>query len=147
MHGAISHHTAAEIIADRVDPGKPNMGLTCWKGAKVRKGDVAIAKHYLNEEEIRQLNRIVTMYLDYAESQAERKQPMYMRDWKTKLDAFLRFNERDVLKDSGRISMEIAKQLATKEYEKFSRRRLDEEAETGDEDFEMVAKQLTEKGR
>jgi len=79
------------------------------------------------EEDIRQLNRIVTMYLDYAESQAERRQPMYMRDWKVKLDAFLQFNERDVLEDSGRISMEIAQQLAIKEYDKFSRRRLIEE--------------------
>lgn len=141
LHWAISHHTAAEIIADRVDSGKPNMGLTSWKGVKVRKGDVTIAKNYLNEEEIRQLNRIVTMYLDYAESQAERRQPMYMRDWKVKLDAFLQFNEREVLKDSGRISMEVAKQLAIKEYEQFSRRRLAEEAETEDKDFEQIAKQ------
>ena len=147
MHWAISHHTAAEIIANRVDSGKPNMGLTSWKGAKVRKGDVTIAKNYLNEEEIRQLNRIVTMYLDYAESQAERRQPMYMRDWKVKLDAFLQFNERDVLMDSGRISMEIAKQLAVKEYEKFSRRRLAEESETEDKDFEKIAKQLEDTGK
>jgi len=108
---------------------------------------VTIAKNYLNEEEIRQLNRIVTMYLDYAESQAERRQPMYMADWKAKLDAFLQFNERDVLKDSGRISMEIAKQLAIKEYDKFSRRRLTEEAEAEDRDFEQTAKQLESKGR
>jgi len=146
LHWAISHHTAAEIIADRVDSGKPNMGLTSWKGTKVRKGDVTIAKNYLNEEEIRQLNRIVTMYLDYAESQAERRQPLYMRDWKTKLDAFLQFNERDVLKDSGWISMEIAQQLAVKEYEKFSRRRLAKEVETEDKDFENLAKQLEDKG-
>ena len=127
MHWAISHHKATEIIGDRVDSGRPNMGLTSWKGAKVMKSAVTIAKNYLNEEEIRQLNRIVTMYLDYAESQAERRQPMYMRDWKVKLDAFLQFNERDVLEDSGRISMEIAQQLAIKEYDKFSRRRLIEE--------------------
>ncbi len=130
MHWAISHHTAAEIIADRVDSGRPNIGLTNWKEVKVRKGDVTFAKNHLNEEEIRQLNRIVTMYLDYAESQAERRQPMYMRDWKVKLDAFLQFNERDALKDSGRISMEIAHQLTIKEPDTFSRRRLIGEAET-----------------
>jgi hypothetical protein len=123
------------------------MGLTSWKGEKVRKSDVTVAKNYLNEEEIRQLNRIVTMYLDYAESQADRRQPMYISDWKVKLDAFLQFNERDVLRDSGRISMEIAQQLAIKEYEKFSRRKLAEEAETEDQDFELVAKRIEGKGR
>ncbi len=79
LHWAITGHTAAELIADRADARKPNMGLTSWKGAKVRKGDVTIAKNYLNEDEIRTLNRIITMYLDYAEVQAERKQPIYMR--------------------------------------------------------------------
>jgi len=85
LHWAITGHTAAELIAERVDARKPNMGLTSWKGAKVRKGDVTVAKNYLNEEEIRNLNRIITMYLDYAEVQAERKQPIYMKDWVQKL--------------------------------------------------------------
>lgn len=89
LHWAITGSTAAEIIAERADAGKPNMGLTTWKGAKVRRADVTVAKNYLKEDEIRQLNRIVTMYLDYAEEQAERRKPLYMRDWRAKLDAFL----------------------------------------------------------
>jgi len=112
LHWAITGHTAAELIADRADARKPNMGLTSWKGAKVRKGDVTVAKNYLNEEEIRNLNRIITMYLDYAEAQAERKQPIYMKDWVQKLDAFLQFNEREILSGSGQVSMEVAKRLA-----------------------------------
>ncbi len=110
LHWAITGYTAAEIIAERADASQPNMGLTTWKGAKVRKGDVTVAKNYLNENEIRQLNRIITMYLDYAEMQAERKQPVYMRDWKEKLDAFLRFNEQEILDDKGTVSMEVAHQ-------------------------------------
>jgi hypothetical protein len=145
LHWAITHHTAAEIIAERADSNKPNMGLTSWKGTKVRKSDVSVAKNYLKAEEIQQLNRIVTMYLDYAESQAERKQPMYMKDWRQKLDAFLQFNERDILHDSGRVSMEIANHLAETEYEKFSKRRLLEETNEDDETFEKIAKQIEDK--
>ncbi len=120
LHWAITGHTAAEIIAERADASQPNMGLTSWKGAKVRKGDVTVAKNYLNETEIKQLNRIITMYLDYAEMQAERKQPVYMKEWKEKLDAFLRFNEQEILQDKGSVSMEIAQHLALEQYEKFS---------------------------
>ena len=141
LHWAITGSTAAEILADRASAEKPNMGLTTWKGAKVRKADVTVAKNYLNDDEIRQLNRIVTMYLDYAEEQAERRKPLHMRDWREKLDGFLQFNERDVLKNAGRISAEIAKQLALDEYEKFERKRLTEEAE-GPDEFEVTAKQL-----
>ena len=133
LHWAITGSTAAEIIAERANADKPNMGLTTWKGAKVRRTDVTVAKNYLNEDEIRQLNRIVTMYLDYAEEQAERRNPLYMRDWRAKLDAFLAFNERDILKDAGRISAEIAQKLALEEYEKFEKRRLAEEASASDE--------------
>ena len=132
LHWAITGSTAAEIIAERANAGKPNMGLTTWKGAKVRRGDVTVAKNYLNDGEIRQLNRIVTMYLDYAEEQAERRQPLYMRDWRAKLDAFLAFNERDILKDAGRVSAEVAQKLALDEYEKFEKRRLAEEAAAPD---------------
>jgi len=142
LHWAITGQTAAEIIAGRADASKTNMGLTGWKGAKVRKADATIAKNYLNEKEIRQLNRIVTMYLDYAEEQAERQTPIYMKDWKEKLDAFLEFNQRDILKHPGKVSTEIAHQLAFDEYEKFNQRRLAEEAETPDDDFDHVAKQL-----
>ncbi len=133
LHWAITGNTAAETIAGRADAEKPNMGLTTWKGAKVRRADVTVAKNYLNDGEIRQLNRIVTMYLDYAEEQAERRQPLYMRDWRAKLDAFLAFNERDILKDGGRVSAEIAQKLALDEYEKFEGRRLAEEAAAPDE--------------
>lgn len=133
LHWAITGSTAAEIIAERADAAKPNMGLTAWKGTKVRRADVTVAKNYLNADEIRSLSRIVTMYLDYAEEQAERRRPLYMRDWRAKLDAFLAFNEREILKDGGRISAEVAQRLAIDEYEKFERRRLEEEASAPDE--------------
>ena len=112
LHWAITGHTAAELIANRANADKPNMGLTSWKGKKVRQVDVCNAKNYLEEDELKSLNRIVTMYLDYAEDQAERHKPMYMKDWINKLDAFLQFNGREMLKDAGRISAEIAKDLA-----------------------------------
>lgn len=122
LHWAISGQTAAEIIVSRVDADKPNMGLTTWKNAPngmIRKPDVSIAKNYLNETEMDDLNRIVSMYLDYAERQAKKGQVMYMRDWVKKLDAFLQFNEEAVLQHSGRVSHEIAKALAEEEYDKF----------------------------
>lgn len=124
LHFAIHGHTAAELIGERADSSKHNMGLTTWKGDKVRKGDVMVAKNYLTEEEMKSLNRIVTMYLDYAEDQAEKRKPMYMKDWEEKLNAFLKFNERDILTGSGSISHEVAKELAEKEYEKFNKNRL-----------------------
>ncbi|HBL28924.1 MAG TPA: hydroxyacid dehydrogenase [Acidobacteria bacterium] len=141
LHWAITGCTAAEIIAQRANAEKPNMGLTTWKGAKVRKADVTVAKNYLQADEIRQLNRIVTMYLDYAEEQAERRRPLYMRDWSAKLDSFLKFNERDILSDAGRISAEIAQKLALDEYGKFEQRRLAEEATAPDE-LDELAKRL-----
>ena len=104
LHFAVSGKTAAELISERVDASKPNMGLTSWKGTKARPSDVTIAKNYLNAKEIDQLNRIVTMYLDYAEDQARRHRQIFMRDWRKKLDAFLKFNERDILKDAGKIA-------------------------------------------
>ena len=115
LHWAITGQTAAEIIANRVDAAKPNMGLTTWKNApegKILKSDTHIAKNYLNEQEIAELERIVTMYLDYAENQAKRHIPMTMKDWVQKLDAFLQFNEYDVLKDAGKVSAKVAKELA-----------------------------------
>ena len=110
---------AAEIIMERVDAQKANMGLTSFKGAKVRKADVTIAKNYLAKEEITELNEIVTMYLDYATRQARRHIPMTMEDWKTKLDAFLRFNDADVLQDKGKVTAAIAKEFAESEFEKY----------------------------
>ena len=122
MHWAITGQTAAEIISSRAKAELPNMGLTTWKNSpkgKVLKSDVSVAKNYLNQKEIDELNRIVTMYLDYAENQAARQIPMTMKDWVEKLDAFLQFNDYSVLKNAGSISVEIAKELATKEFEKF----------------------------
>lgn len=114
LHWASHGHTAAELICERANADKENMGLTTWKGARVRKGDVSVAKNYLSEDEIKTLNRIVTMYLDYAEDQAERHQPMHMKDWKEKLDAFLQFNGREVLDNAGTVSKKVAEQSPIK---------------------------------
>ena len=144
LHWAIHGHTAAEVIAGRVDADKPNMGLTTWKGAKVRKADVNIAKNYLSENELRSLNRIVTMYLDYAEDQAERQRPMYMRDWAERLNGFLQFNKREALQDAGKVSAEVAKALAEEEYAKFNQRRLTAAVDEED-DFDRAVKHLKAK--
>lgn len=130
LHFAISGKTAAELIAERADAAKPNMGLTSWKGSKVRKDDVVIAKNYLNEKEISQLNRIVTMYLDYAEDQAKMHRQIFMKDWRQKLNAFLKFNERDILTNAGKIAKTVADQLAVAQYEIFNQHRLATEAQT-----------------
>lgn len=122
LHYAVTHHTAAEIVYGRADSTKPNMGLTTWKNApkgRIRKSDVTVAKNYLNETEMRNLNEIVTMYLDYAERQARRGNVMYMADWVKRLDAFLQFNEEDILHDKGKVTAAIAKAFAEKEFEKF----------------------------
>jgi hypothetical protein len=122
LHWAITGQTAAELIAARVDSKKENMGLTTWKNApkgSIRKTDVGIAKNYLNEKELNGLNRIVTMYLDYAESQALKAVVMYMKDWIGKLDAFLQFNETAVLKHQGKVSHEVALALAESEFDKY----------------------------
>jgi len=122
LHWAIHGRTAAELIADRADADKPNMGLTTWKNApagKIRKTDIAVAKNYLSESELKELNLIVTMYLDYAEDQARRHKAVTMSEWITKLDAFLQFNERDILQNAGKVSAKIAEQLASTEFEKF----------------------------
>ncbi|MDC3418338.1 virulence RhuM family protein [Aquibacillus salsiterrae] len=135
LHFAIHGNTASELIASRADATKENMGLTSWKGDKVRRQDVRVAKNYLTEKEMKQLNRIVTMYLDYAEDQAERNQPMYMEDWVDKLNAFLQFNGRDILENAGKVSKEVAEKLAVEEYEKFNQNRI-EKRDSGDfEDF------------
>jgi hypothetical protein len=137
------------LIAERADADMPNMGLTSWKGAKVRKQDITIAKNYLKEDELRKLNRFVTMYLDYAEDQAQLRNPLYMQDWRHKLDAFLQFNEREILNHPGTVAMEIAKQLAKDEYDKYNQRRLAEEAEKegndDDREFDRVVKRITKK--
>jgi len=122
LHYAVTQHTAAEIIYERADSTKPNMGLTTWKNApkgRIRKTDVGIAKNYLNQEELNSLNEIVTMYLDYAERQARRGNIMYMKDWVERLDAFLQFNEEEVLQDRGKVTAAIAKNFAESEFDKF----------------------------
>ena len=122
MHFAIHGQTASEIIMQRADNQKPFMGLTTWKKAprgKIQKSDVSIAKNYLNKDEIEALDRIVNMYLDYAEDQAKRKIPMTMEDWANKLDAFLKFNEREVLDNPGKVSAEVAKAFSESEWEKY----------------------------
>lgn len=122
LHWAVSGKTAAEIIAERADASKPSMGLTTWKNApdgKILKRDVGTAKNYLIEQEIKDLNRIVEQYLLYAEDQAARRIPMKMADWVQRLDAFLKFNEREVLTNPGKVSMEVAQQLAAAQYEQF----------------------------
>nr|WP_144921682.1 virulence RhuM family protein [Paenibacillus bovis] len=126
LHFAIHGMTAAELISKRADAEKENMGLTSWKGDKVRKRDVTVAKNYLSEKELKSLNRIVTMYLDYAEDQAERQRPMYMKDWIDKLNAFLQFNERDILENAGKVSKVVADKIANQEYEKFNQNRIEQ---------------------
>jgi len=122
LHYAITGNTAAEIIYNRVDSEKEHMGLTNWKNSPegpIYKYDVDIAKNYLNEDELKKLNRIVTMYLDYAETQAENHNAMTMEDWIEKLNAFLQFNGKEILKNAGKISQKVAQELAYKEYDKF----------------------------
>lgn len=123
LHFTVTGKTAPELIAERADAAKPNMGLTTWKGARVRKTDVTVAKNYLREDEISELNRIVVMFLDFAEDQARRKKQVFLRDWQARLDDFLRFNERPVLPNAGRVSREEADRLAATEYEAFAARR------------------------
>ena len=145
LHWAATGKTAAELIAGRADQTQPNMGLTSWKGPKVRKTEVTVAKNYRREGEIQELNRIVTMYLDYAEDQARRRQVLYMRDWREKLDAFLQFNERDILANAGKVAKEVADRLALEQYDKFAARRLTAEASADEQAFEEAVKKLPAK--
>ncbi|NYT28246.1 MAG: virulence RhuM family protein [Candidatus Thiodubiliella endoseptemdiera] len=124
IHWAITGQTAAEIITSRVDSDKHNMGLTNWRGVKVRKQDVAIAKNYLNEDEIEVLNNLTEQYLIFAEGQAMRRIPMTMADWIKKLEGFLTLNDRDILDNAGKVSNALAKQIAQNEYTKFHQKRL-----------------------
>lgn len=144
LHWAITGKTAAEIISERADPKKPHMGLTTWKNApqgKVLKSDVTIAKNYLSATEIKELERVVSMYLDFAENQAARHIAMRMQDWIQKLDAFLRLNEYGILSNAGTVSREVAKRLAEDHYDVF-RIVQDRDYES---DFEREAKRLTSK--
>jgi len=141
MHWAITGMTAAEIIDDRADANKPNMGLTSWRGEKVRKGDVVIAKNYLNADELSALNNLVEQYLVFAEGQAMRRVKMYMKGWVEKLNGFLSLNDREILKDSGRISHEVAKERAEIQYDEFNEKRI-EWTDKQDSDFDKTVKMI-----
>ena len=123
LHFAVTGKTAAELIAERADSNRPNMGLTTWKSGSVQKADVTVAKNYLHEPEINELNRIVTMWLDFAEDQARRRKEVFLKDWAEKLDAFLKFNDRNVLNGAGRVSKKQADAHAEGEYEQFAAQR------------------------
>ncbi|HQG60034.1 MAG TPA: virulence RhuM family protein [Caldisericia bacterium] len=144
LHWAIHGHTASEIVLRRANASKPNMGLTTWKNApegRIRKTDVVVAKNYLTQEELQELNRIVSMYLDYAEDQARRKKPMHMADWTKKLDAFLEFNERNILENAGNISHQLAEEHARAEFDKYDAERRRLEAESPQSDFDMMVEE------
>ncbi len=123
LHFAVTGKTAAELMAERASAAAPNMGLTSWKTGSVQKGDVTTAKNYLHEAEIGELNRIVTMWLDFAEDQARRRKEVFLKDWAERLDAFLRFNEREVLEGAGRVAKKEADAHALAEYEAFAAQR------------------------
>jgi hypothetical protein len=132
IHWAITGQTAAEMIHQRAKSSEPNMGLTSWRGSKVRKQDVANAKNYLQEDELQALNNLVEQYLVFAEGQALRRIPMQMVDWLNKLDGFLNLNDRDILQHAGKVSHQMAKQLAEQEYDKYKQHRLGNEAAEAD---------------
>jgi hypothetical protein len=138
VHYAIHGQTAAELIEARADSTQPNMGLTTWEGARIRKSDVGVAKNYLNEDELRALNNLAEQYLIFAEGQAARRIAMTMQDWITKLEGFLTLNDREILRDAGRVSAELAKTHAEREFEKF-RRIEDQRYES---DFDHMVKRL-----
>ncbi len=146
LHWAITGQTAAELVKNRADAKKENMGLQTWKNSpkgKVLKSDVSIAKNYLQKKELDELNQIVTMYLDFAELQAKRQKAMKMNDWIKKLDSFLSFNEYEILQNPGKVSQKVAKKLAESEYEKF-RIVQDQNYES---DFDEVVKKLEKKNK
>ena len=123
LHWAVHQHTAAELIKKRVSAQKANMGLTTWKGEKIRKSDVTVAKNYLSEDELKQLNLLVEQYLAFAEAQAQAKKPMYMKDWIKKLNDILTINEREILEHAGTVRKRIADEMAAEEYEKYKEKR------------------------
>ncbi|GBE16212.1 hypothetical protein BMS3Abin15_00024 [bacterium BMS3Abin15] len=148
MLWATTGKTAAELIENRSNPDVPNMGMTAWLGSIVRKQDVAIAKNYLKEDEIKDLNEIVTMYLDYAERQARKRQTVTMEQWADKLDGFLEFNEQEILTHTGKIKAEVAKRIAEDRYEEFDNKRKKAEALAADEEdlkqLEEIERKLIE---
>lgn len=150
LHHAVTGMTAPELLVARTDATQPNMGLTTWSGATVQKRDVTTAKNYLRENEITELNRLVSMFLDFAEDQAQRKKEIFLRDWATRLDDFLRFNEREVLTDAGRVRREDADRHAHEVYDRFAERRREARETEGENEalraLESVAKKLPKRG-
>ncbi len=144
VHWAITGHTAAEIIHHRADSDATCMGLTNWRGSKVRKQDVVNAKNYLHEGELQALNNLVEQYLVFAEGQALRRITMSMSDWLAKLDGFLRLNDRDILNHAGKISHQMAKQLAEQEYDKFHQQRLQNNATEAGDDLAVLTKKAAQ---
>ena len=145
LHFAIHGRTAAEVIKGRADAVKPNMGLTTWKNAPhgpIRKADVAVAKNYLSQPEIAELNRVVTMYLDFAEDQARRKKTMHMAEWVQRLDAFLQFNERNVLTHAGVVSHQLAEAHAHAQFEQYDAERRQLEAVRPSSDFDRAVEEV-----
>ena len=142
IHYGVHGHTAAELIMQRADATKDNMGLTAFEGAVVRKKDVDIAKNYLNEEEMSELNRVVTMYLDFAEDQARRHIPMYMKDWEEKLNSFLNMTGRDILYGAGHVSAEQAKKYALEQYQIYDSHRLQKSEEHIVDELAQSAKNI-----
>ena len=138
MHWAITGKTEAEIISERANSKKPNMGLTSWRGTKPRKQDVAIAKNYLTEEELLALNNLAEQYLIFAAGQAMRRIPMYMKDWIEKLNGFLTLNDREILKHAGKISHQLAIEKAEMEYEKFNQSQIN----AYESDFDKEVKKI-----
>lgn len=147
MHWAITGMTAAQIVHDRADASKPNMGLMNWRGEKVRKGDIVIAKNYLDGDELSALNNLVEQYLIFAEGQAMRRVKMYMENWLEKLNGFLSLNDRDILKDAGRISHDMASKLAENQYDEFNKKRIEWTDKQGSDFDETVKKIESEKNR
>lgn len=147
LHWAIHKHTAAEIISERANADTLNMGLTTWKGDKIRKSDITIAKNYLSEKELKQLNLLVEQYLAFAEMQADNQEVMYMRDWISKLDDILTINKKEILNHAGRISKKIADEIATSEYDKYAKHRQLTEDKHAIEQLKLEIKQLKNKNK
>ena len=147
MHWAITGKTAAEIVYQRADSRKPDMGLTNWRGVKPRKRDVSIAKNYLQEDELSALNNLVEQYLVFAQGQAMRRITMHMQDWVLKLDGFLQLNDRKILEHAGKVSHEMAVQHAADEYNKFHQQRLEQEVARADQEFEALAQQINKQDK
>ena len=145
LHWAAHRHTAAELIVERADSDKVNMGMTNWKAGKIRKTDVAIAKNYLTADELKQLNLLVEQYLAFGEAQAHARKPMYMADWSSKLNDILTINDREILLDAGKISAKIARELAEKQFEEYAKKRRGIEAENSLKELEKDIKSLGKK--